>query len=104
MCPNWLLRRQGVSCGAKICYARLAQFSGQRGFSFPSHSTLARELGVSRDSVVRYLNELKEHGLIETRKSTRRHTLLYFFIFKGEWIGKNDYLKQNKKKNEDNTY
>ncbi len=64
--PNWLLKRSEVSQGAKLCYARLAQYAGQDGECFPSQPTLAAEIGAGERQVRRYISELEEQGLIET--------------------------------------
>lgn len=63
--PNALMRYTKISQGAKLCYARLAQFAGQNGEAFPNRETLAFELGVSLSQVKRYIKELKTHGFIE---------------------------------------
>lgn len=63
--PNWLLCRHEVSAQAKLLYARLAQYAGQKGVAYPRQDTLARELGsLSERTVRRYVAELREHGLI----------------------------------------
>jgi hypothetical protein len=46
LCPNWLMRRRELSHGAKLCYARLAQYSGKNGVCRPKLATLAMQLGV----------------------------------------------------------
>jgi Helix-turn-helix domain len=55
MSPNWLMRRREISKGAKLCYARLAQYAGQDGACFPKQCTLASELGVSERTVNNYI-------------------------------------------------
>ena len=42
--PNWLMRREGVSAGAKLLYGRLCQYAGNNGECYPSIKTLAKEL------------------------------------------------------------
>jgi hypothetical protein len=64
--PNWLLRRSEVSPGAKLCYARLAQFAGKDGDCFPSQATLAIEIGAGERQIRRYITELEEQQLIDT--------------------------------------
>lgn len=65
MIPNWLMLRPEVSIGAKVCYARLAQFAGRRGWCWPKVDTLAKSLLVSSRQASSYLAELKEHRLID---------------------------------------
>jgi len=64
MTPNWLMRMPGLSPGAKLCYARMAQFAGNDGNVFATEETLAKELGVSERQAARYIAELKRAGLI----------------------------------------
>lgn len=64
--PNWLLRRGEISPGAKLCYARLAQFAGKDGECFPAQATLASEIGSGERQIRRYLSELEEEELIHS--------------------------------------
>jgi hypothetical protein len=63
--PNWLLSRCEISQGAKLCYARLAQYAGKEGRCFPKQRTLAAELGVSERMARKYIKELTAIGLRE---------------------------------------
>lgn len=80
MIPNWLLKRTELSPGAKLCYARLAQFSGKDGECFPKQVTLAEELGVTRSMVIRYLKELRVMALIERKRRGLTKSNRYFFL------------------------
>lgn len=80
MVPNWVLCREELSEGAKLCYARLLQFAGKDGLAYPSHATLARELGTSRRSIIRWIAELVEHELIESKQLGKKRTNRYFFL------------------------
>lgn len=62
--PNAIMRNKRLSSGAKICYARLAQYAGENGIAYPSHATLAKEIGVSKRSVINYIHELRDQGFI----------------------------------------
>jgi hypothetical protein len=72
--PNWLLCRDEVSPGAKLCYGRLMQYAGKNGRCFPSHATLGRELGVKPRQVANYVAELRVAGLIVPRVSPGKST------------------------------
>ncbi|MGD0884352.1 MAG: helix-turn-helix domain-containing protein [Thermodesulfovibrionales bacterium] len=63
--PNWLLKHEEISPGAKLCYARLAQFAGRDGECFPAQTTLAAEIGTGERQIRRYLSELEDQGLID---------------------------------------
>ena len=87
--PNWLLARPEVSPGAKLCYARLAQYAGRQGTAYPAQEALAAALGCSRRQVIRYLGELTRHGLLAERRpgwgrANRYHFLAHPWIFEGE--------------------
>ena len=64
--PNWLLTREEVSSGAKLAYARLAQYAGKEGRAYPKIPDLAAECGTSERSMHRHLAELADQGLIES--------------------------------------
>jgi len=78
--PNWLLSRREISAGAKLCYARLAQYSGVNAVAYPKQSTLSGELGVDERTARRYLSELEEFSLIETEQRGLTESNEYFFL------------------------
>jgi hypothetical protein len=78
--PIWLLRRNEISPGAKLCYARLVMFSGDLGKAWPKQETLARELGVSTAQAGRYVRELEELKLIEIQQRGLKKSNVYFFL------------------------
>jgi len=78
--PNWLLLRTEVSPGAKLCYARLAQFSGQANDCHPKQETLAAELAVSARTANDYLRELRRHRLLEWERLGLGRANRYFFL------------------------
>ena len=45
--PYWILEREGIGSGAKLCYIRLLGFAGKDARCYPSLETLGRSLGVS---------------------------------------------------------
>ncbi len=63
--PNWLLKMEGLSFGAKCCYARLGQYGGSIGICKPRHKVIAGELGCSAESVKRFIRELVKTDLLE---------------------------------------
>ena len=81
--PNWLLQRTEVSAGAKLCYARLCQYAGNKGYCYPICGDLANKLGISRMSVTRHIGELIDFNLIE--KKREQHNNSYFFL-RHEWM------------------
>lgn len=78
--PNWLLKRPEVSCGAKLVYARLAQFAGKDGKAFPLVGTIAAEIGAPKRNVERFIAELKKAKLIEVSRRGFTHSNSYYFL------------------------
>ena len=85
MIPNWLLERPEISPGAKLCYARLCQYSGKNGLCFPKQETIAQEIGCSTRQIQRYIRELTIQKLIKSEKKTFNSPKTYSFIWH-EWI------------------
>lgn len=86
--PNWLLERPEISSGAKLCFARLAQYAGEKGEAFPSQETLGKELGVSERNARRYLKELEDNQIIQSvRKGLGQSNTYRFLVHK--WMETN---------------
>lgn len=66
--PNGVLRREGLSPGAKLAYMGLLSYAWQEGSCFPGQARLATDLGIGQRSVIRYLKELETVGLLEVRR------------------------------------
>lgn len=73
--PRLVLRSSGLSLGAKAVYAYLNSFvsisdvkNGELK-AWPSRRRMERELGISAKTLSKYLNELREKGLIEVEQS-----------------------------------
>jgi hypothetical protein len=88
MVPNWLLCRRGLSQGAKLCYARLCQHAGKKGFCWPGQEILAAELGVGERQVRSYLHELVAFKLITVEQRGLKKSNRYFFL-DHPWIYEN---------------
>lgn len=69
MVPNWLMRRNEISAGAKLTYARLCQYAGDHGVAWPTVSTLASEVGLKERQVQYILAELETCGLIHRQQT-----------------------------------
>ena len=78
--PNWLLCRTEVSHGAKLCYARLAQFAGKDGLCFPKQPTLAGGLGITERTARDYIRELEEFELVESVRRGLGTSNSYHFL------------------------
>lgn len=78
--PNWLLVRQELTHGAKVAYARLTEYAGNKGYAFPAEKTLAVSIGVSHRQCQRYVAELISHKLVETEDQGMGRAQRYFFL------------------------
>jgi len=65
-------------------YMYLADRSGRKGMCFPAMRTIAKELGMSRRTVIRAVKDLEENGYISTEQRWRenggRSTLVYTIL------------------------
>lgn len=60
-------------------YLMLARYANKKQCAWPSQETLAEKLGISKQTVIKYLKILKDEGLIRIRKcrdTTNRYYLL----------------------------
>ena len=85
--PTWLLQRTEISASAKLVYGRPCQFSGNKGYCYPKHDNIAKEIGVSHRSVERHIEELINFGLIEIERE--KHNNLYYFLWH-DWMSFKD--------------
>lgn len=67
--PKVVLFAKGLSRNAKALYALLLNYARENMECYPAQKTLAKELGVSVDTIRDDLAELKEFGLITVKQS-----------------------------------
>jgi DNA-binding transcriptional MocR family regulator len=75
----------GLSLGAKLLWARLAQYAGQDGACYPSQKRLASDLGLSDRQIRRLISELNSKGFLEKeappyKEQIQGKTVKYFFL------------------------
>jgi hypothetical protein len=75
--PNAVLLNTHLTRDARLLYALLLHHARQTGRCYPSHATLAAELGASETMVRTYLRALTAAGLITTRRRGQGRTNLY---------------------------
>ncbi len=51
--------------GAKLCYGLLGQHLNEDGKAFPTYKIIAKELGVSPRTAMRYVKELEDYGFLK---------------------------------------
>src|SRR5579871_2729878 len=66
--PLALMTLQKVSAGAKLLFGRLMLHAGEKTTCYPGLDCLARELGVSIDTVSRWMRELIDGEFIRRRR------------------------------------
>lgn len=71
--PRKVMRDKNLSSQAKAVYAYLASFAGNTGKAFPSTDLMANELGISRNTLFKYLKELRELGAITVERETTEY-------------------------------
>ena len=85
--PEALVRYQGLTCGAKIAYGRLARYAGENGECFPSIPTLVTEIGMGATQARTYVHELSEKRFIAIEQrpgSSGVYKFLWHEAFAGE--------------------
>ena len=66
--PRKIMRNKNLSMQAKAIYSYLASFAGNTGRAFPSTNLMADELGISRNTLFKYLKELRTLGAISVER------------------------------------
>ena len=75
--PNALMKYTDLSQGAKLTWARLAQYAGEKGEAYPSLETLANDIGVKKLQAIQYLKELEKKQFIEVLRASGKDKLLH---------------------------
>jgi len=85
--PNQVLRHPNLSPGAKLTYVMLLSYAWHGNSCFLGQQRLAEDIGVGRRSVVRYVRELMEAGLLIVRRRGLGLTNLYILPRLGSYPG-----------------
>jgi biotin operon repressor len=75
--PNAILRRPDLSPGAKLTYMMLLSYAWQQGSCFPGQERLAEDMGVTKRSVITYLQHLQESGFLIIKRRGQGLTNVY---------------------------
>ena len=67
---NNLLRNENLKANTKILLLIIMSYESKEGCSYPSHSRLMKETGLSKSTLIKCLKELEELGYIISEKST----------------------------------
>lgn len=60
-----IMRDKNISLGAKAIYSYLNSFAGSKGICYPSLDLIRLEMNLSKNTLNKYMKELKEIGLIK---------------------------------------
>ena len=66
--PDHFLQSPAVSPGAKLVYAMLLKYAWYNDYCFPGQDTVAKDMGVSRQTVNTHIRELATKGLIAVKR------------------------------------
>ena len=75
--PNSVLKSEKLSPGAKLTYAMLLSYAWQNDFCFPGQETLAKDMGASARSIVRYISELEDGQFLTIKKRGQGKVNIY---------------------------
>lgn len=75
--PNFILKSEALSPGAKLAYAMLLHYAWQNDFCFPGQERLAKDMGAGKRSVIRFMAELERAGFIAVQRRGLGRTNLY---------------------------
>jgi len=75
--PNFILRDNTLSLGAKVAYSMFLHFAWNNDSCFPGQDRLAHHMGMSVSRVNEFIKELEAAGLIEITRRGQGKTNLY---------------------------
>lgn len=75
--PNHLLESAAISPGAKLVYAMLLKYAWYNDYCFPGQDTVAKDMGVSRQTVNTHIKELATKGLIAVKRQGQGRPNVY---------------------------
>lgn len=87
--PNFILENEKLTLGAKVTYGTLLKYAREEEACFPGQERLAKDMGSGVRSVVRYIAELEECGLISITRRGQGRSNLYILHLKAPFWKKN---------------
>ena len=75
--PNHLLNNKDLSAVAKLVYAKLLSYAWNNNLVFPGQETMAEDIGSSKSTVNRGIQELEEKGWLNIQRRGQGKTNLY---------------------------
>ena len=87
--PNFILESKEISIGAKLTYAMLLKYAREMNECFTGQDRLAKDMGNGIRSVVGYIAELENVGLITVQRRGQGRPNLYTIYLKASFWRKN---------------
>jgi hypothetical protein len=76
--PNQVLRDSKLSGNDKALYGLLLSYAWANNECFPGHDLLAQNMGVSKRYIIKILNNLKLHNLIDWKRQGLGKANIYY--------------------------
>ena len=86
--PNFVLKKEGLSPGAKVTYAMFLSYAWHNNYCFPGQERLSKDIGVTRPRVTQYIGELESAQLVTITRRGQGKTNLYKIHFVVQKKGK----------------
>lgn len=67
-----ILQDKELHAIAKAVYCYLSCFADRRGVAYPSRALMCRDLGITKDTLTKYLKQLTERGYVRVEKNKRQ--------------------------------
>lgn len=80
--PNVLLNSPELSLQSKVVYSKLLSYAWHNNQVFPGQERMAAELGTSKSTVNRGIQELESHAWLEIRRRGQGKTNLYILKYR----------------------
>jgi biotin operon repressor len=80
--PNFLLKDPKTSANAKVVYSMLLSYAWNNNQVFPGQERMAEEIGSSKSTVGRAIQELEEQGWLEIQRRGQGKTNIYVLKYR----------------------
>ena len=75
--PNYVLESPKLSAGAKLTYAMLLKYAWENDYCFPGQDRLATDMGVSRQTANKYIQELQNKDYVKIKRQGQGRPNVY---------------------------
>lgn len=86
--PNFILANSKISPGAKLVFATLLSYAWHNNYCFPGQDKMAKDIGITRQSVNTHIKELEKKGFIQIKRRGLGKTNIYTLDFSVDKTGK----------------